>query len=101
MTIPSPARVALADPSEAVRSAEILPVVSQHFEIVQRSDAGGSLLQYLLHDIAGHFGSDDPAALAVLRLLFSVEDTLLEVGDLQSDFALVVARPRPVAASRR
>ncbi len=95
VTIPNPARVALADPSEAVRSAEILPVVSQFFEIVRRNDAGGSLLQYLLHEIAGHFCSTDPEALAVLRLLFAVEDTLLEVGDLQSDFALVVARPRP------
>jgi SAM-dependent methyltransferase len=97
VTIPNPVRVALADPSEAVRSAEILPVVSRYFEVVRRNDAGGSLLQYLLHEIAGHFRADDPQALAVLRLLFDVEDTLLEVGDLQSDFALVVARPRDTA----
>jgi len=101
VTIPRPTLVALADPSEAVRSAEILPVVSRYFEIVRRNDAGGSLLQYLLHEIAGHFRPEDPKALAVLRLLFAVEDTLLEVGDLQSDFALVVARPRPAVPSRR
>ena len=51
--------------------------------------------------LIGLFQRELPPREPSLRLLFSVEDTLLEVGDLQSDFALVVARPRPVAASRR
>ncbi len=94
VSLPNPARVARADPSEAVRSADIMAVVAEYFQVVERNDQGGTLLQFLLSGIAGNFRPEVPDSMAVLELLFQVEDTLIETGDLQSDFAVVIARPR-------
>jgi len=95
--IPDPRRVAEADPSEAVRSGEILEVLRQRFEIVEQIDLGGTILQFLLAGIAGNFRDDERDAMRVLDLLFAIEDTLIAVGDLASDFAVVIARPRRAA----
>ena len=104
-SIPSPAEVAAADPSEAVRSADILDVVSHYFDVVEINPAGGTVLQFLLHGIAGNFRPEDPESMEVLDLLIQIEETLIDVGDLKSDFAVVTARrkdtpapPRPTAA---
>jgi 2-polyprenyl-3-methyl-5-hydroxy-6-metoxy-1,4-benzoquinol methylase len=91
---PDPREVEAADPSEAVRSSDILKVVGERFEVVARHDAGGTLLQFLLNGIAGNFRSDDSGSLAVLKMLFNIEGALIESGDLASDFVLLVARPR-------
>ena len=94
VAFPDPKNVAQADPSEAVRSSDILAVLEKSFEIVEKNDQGGTLLQFLLSGIAGNFTAEDPASVEVLELLFQVEDTLIATGDLESDFAVVVARPR-------
>ena len=91
---PNPRDVKEADPSESVRSSEILKVLEARFEIVACHNSGGTLLQFLLHGIAGNFRSDDSDSLAVLEMLFHIEDTLIDTGALPSDFVLVVARPR-------
>jgi 2-polyprenyl-3-methyl-5-hydroxy-6-metoxy-1,4-benzoquinol methylase len=92
--IPDPREVAAVDPSEAVRSSDILRVVGERFEVVAHHDVGGTLLQFLLQGIAGNFRSDDPGSIAILEMLFRIEDALIAAGDLGSDFVLVVARPR-------
>ena len=43
------------DPSESVRSDEIMGLIEERFEIVFRADFGGTLLQFVLSDIAGNF----------------------------------------------
>jgi SAM-dependent methyltransferase len=97
--LPDPRDVAAVDPSEAVRSSDIPRVVGERFEVVARHDAGGTLLQFLLHGIAGNFRSDDPGSQAVLEMLFHIEDALIEAGDLGSDFVVMVGRPRPGGSS--
>lgn len=94
VNFPSVRDVVAADPSESVRSEEIVGVVQQYFEIVLRRDWGGNLLQFLLQDIAGNFSADDPRARAFLKMLINIEETFLECGEFQSDFAYMVARPR-------
>ena len=89
---PSPAAVAAADPSESIRSGDILRVLAEFFEIVELRPYGGTVLQSLLLDIAGNFDSDDPAALRVLEATMDLEEALLEANDLSSDFVFVVAR---------
>jgi hypothetical protein len=91
---PSVSSVISADPSEAVRSAEIVEVLQQEFEIVERKDWGGNILQFLLSGIAGNFAEVDPCSQQLLDMLIKIEDTLLECGELESDFAFIVARPR-------
>lgn len=92
--IPDPAEVAQVDPSEAVRSADILKVLPQYFDIQTIHPIGGTILQFLLSSIAWNFRTDDPNSIKLLKMLFTIEDTLIDVGDLQSDFALIVARPK-------
>lgn len=94
VAFPNPAKVAIEDPSEAVRSGEIVPLLEERFTVVHRGDAGGSLLQFLLSGIAGNFSDDDPDAQRVLGMLMEIEDSLLATRELQSDFSLIVARPR-------
>lgn len=91
--LPTLHSVIAVDPSEAVRSAEIVPVLSHYFDIVEHKPLGGTILQFLLADIAGNFAGEDGAQL--LEMLFDIEDTLLACGDLSSDFAYIVARPKP------
>ncbi len=86
--------MAVDDPTEAVRSAEILPILQERFEIVERRPYGGTLLRPLLDDLAGNFETDDPVAVELLEMLFEIEDALLDAGELDSDFVYLVARPR-------
>jgi GT2 family glycosyltransferase/SAM-dependent methyltransferase len=92
--LPDPLEVIKVDPSEAVRSADILDVVREHFDIHALNLSGGSLLQFLLHGIAGNFRQDDPQSICVLQMLFDIEDALIESGTLASDFVVVAATPK-------
>ncbi|MDQ3009676.1 MAG: class I SAM-dependent methyltransferase [Acidobacteriota bacterium] len=92
--VPDPAEVSRVDPSEAVRSSDILKVLPQFFDIQTCHPIGGTILQFLLGTIAWNFRTEDPDSIKVLKMLFTIEETLIEVGDLQSDFALIVARPK-------
>lgn len=94
LVFPTARDIAAADPSEAARSSEIMRIVSDSFDVLERKDLGGTLLQFLLNGIAVTFCSDDPEAQSWLNLMFQIEDTVLTAGDLQSDFVLVVARPK-------
>jgi len=92
--LPDPIQVRAADPSEAVRSDEILPIVAELFDVVVCNGVGGSILQFLLQDIAGNFTSDDPEAQGVLDLLFEIEDRLVALGVIPNDFVVLAARPK-------
>jgi SAM-dependent methyltransferase len=88
-------QVAAVDPSESVRSADILGVLEQSFQVVYRVDVGGTLLQFLLADIVGNFRPDDPKDLALLELFTLFEETLIAEGVIRSDFVMLVAKPAP------
>jgi len=90
--LPTAQSVVAIDPSEAIRSADIIPVLTRYFDIVELRPMGGSILQFLLADIAGNFRSEEGQRL--LEMLFAIEDTLMATGDLGSDFVYIVARPK-------
>jgi SAM-dependent methyltransferase len=83
------------DPSEAIRSAEILPLLADRFAIVEKRDFGGTLNHMLLQDIVHNFEDGSPERAAVLKLLLYLEMLLIQEGVIESDFSLVVARPLP------
>ena len=91
--LPTERSVIAVDPSEAVRSAEIVPVLQQYFDLVELRPLGGTILQFLLADIAGNFQQDEAGA-QLLEMLFAIEDALMAAGHLDSDFACIVAAPR-------
>jgi SAM-dependent methyltransferase len=82
------------DPSESVRSDEILDLIGERFEVVYRADFGGTLLQFVLSDIAGNFDPADPKDVAMIDLVCLYEKTLIDTGVLPSDFVYLVARRR-------
>jgi hypothetical protein len=96
---PSRLSMMMGDPSEAVESGCIVPLLERHFEVVERRDYGGTIIHPLFDDIAHNFLSEDgeekdEEARRLIELCFYIEDTLLELGHIQSDFALLVCKPR-------
>ena len=84
---------ALPDPSEAVRSRDILPLLRAHFPNVRVIETGGTILYPLLQQIAFNF-EIDPIGPPVLNLLIWLETALIKTGLLPSDFVFcVAARP--------
>lgn len=95
---PTPEAVAAADPTECLRSQEIIPIFAQHFETIYQGDFGGTLLQFLLVDIIANFHEDNPSDRAMVDLLVYFERDLIQRGVLTSDFTLLVMKPRPPRA---
>jgi hypothetical protein len=86
----------IVDPSEAIRSGDILGVLPNYFDILEKKDLGGTILHLLLDGIAGNFDYDDPKDMKLLRMLFEIEDTFMDIGVIQSDFTLVVAKKKGI-----
>ena len=81
------------DPTEAIRSADILPLMRTHFDLIEKVDYGGTILNLALEEIAGNF-DDTPEDLAILRPLFDAERDYIQRGVIPSDFTVLVARNR-------
>jgi hypothetical protein len=75
-------------------SSNVIRLLRKHLQLTQSKPLGGTLLQFVLRDIAANFQGDDSSARAVLEMLFAVEDTLIDSGELESDFALIVGKRR-------
>ena len=88
------------DPSEAIRSADILKLLPQYFDILEIRGYGGTLLQPLLNEIAGHFAEDDPCSMGYLQSFFDLEDQLIASGKLPHDCAIIVARRKPTRVEK-
>lgn len=80
------------DPSEAIRSEDILRLLPKYFEIVEKKDFGGTILHLLLEDIAVNFDYNNSKDMRMLNMLFEIEDAFLETGEIGSDFAVVIAK---------
>jgi hypothetical protein len=91
---PSVKEVITVDPSEAVRSEEILKQVGKRFKVLFRADYGGTLLQFLLADIIGNFKMDDPDQRTLLELICFLEDTLMTEKILPGNFTFLVTQKK-------
>jgi SAM-dependent methyltransferase len=91
---PTVAEMIAMDPSEAVRSGEILEVAASYFEILEIRPYGGTVLHLLLHEIAGNFSKPGNGGEDLLAAISAFEWALVEAGHLASDFAVVVARAK-------
>lgn len=89
---PSVEEVIAVDPSEAVASSQILPLMDHHFETVLYRPYGGALLHFLLGNVAQNFLG--PAGETLAETLVAVEDELYRQHALSHDFACVIARAR-------
>lgn len=94
---PDPLAVKADDPTEAVRSSEILKEVNQRFDIIETNPGGGTVLQFLLDGLAGNFREESRASMKVLRMLIDIEEVLCDVRDLDHDFVLLIAKSKKQA----
>lgn len=93
---PTVDEVIAGDPSEAVCSSQILPLLGEQFEVVAQRPYGGSLLHLLLADVAQNF--QPPEARPWLQALIDAEEELDRLGALEQHFSCVVARQRHAAS---
>ncbi|MFA6469626.1 MAG: class I SAM-dependent methyltransferase [Bacteroidota bacterium] len=84
----------VSDPSEAVESDKIERRLFERFDVIEKKEYGGTLLQLLFKDIAGNFIRNDHKTKELLKEIFTAEDKALSTGDVKSDFALFIARPK-------
>jgi hypothetical protein len=80
------------DPSEAVRSDEIIPILKRYFRTVDVRYTGGSIMQFVLYDIAANFYDDSRETRDVLDMLFKIEAVLVEHDDVPQNYAVIVAK---------
>jgi SAM-dependent methyltransferase len=81
------------DPSEAIRSADILPLLGAYFEVVETRNYGGTILQPLLADLIHNFHPEESVEDAeILRSLFAEEQRLIIEGIIPSNFVLLVVK---------
>ena len=87
-------RVYLKDPSEAVESDRIVPLLRERFDVVEERPYGETIVGPVLHSIAPSFAGDDPVARKALELMFAAEELLLEVGEIESIRTVMICRKR-------
>jgi len=92
--IPRPGylRMVLTDPSEAIESSRIMPLLHKYFEIVELKEIGGTIINLVFTKIAHNFTSEDPIAKRFLRICGDVEDLLMEIDDIESDHVVAICK---------
>jgi SAM-dependent methyltransferase len=78
------------DPTEAVRSEDVLRVARSVFRTEREYSYGGGLLNPLLYGVIVNFGEDVPRHQRLLQALCDAEERLAEAGILEPDFFVYV-----------
>lgn len=87
------------DPSESIRSEEIMALTERFFDLLERRDYGGTLLHVVLAEgTIRNYDPDDEEDVALLRRMIEFEKHHIAVGDIGSDFTHVIARNRAAAS---
>jgi len=71
-------RMIMADPSECIDSASIIPAIHKHFKTVEEKGYGGNILMNVLKDISHHFIHPNDNQKQILLQLFDFEDRFIE-----------------------
>ena len=89
-----------ADPSESVRSSELVACLEPHFDILEYRPLGGALAHLALGGIVQNFKPDCHEDERFLAALFQLEAEAMARGEVGSDFAIIIATPKRTAPSR-
>jgi ubiquinone/menaquinone biosynthesis C-methylase UbiE len=89
----APSKLAMRmDPSEAIESDQIVPLLDEFFERVELRPLGGTLGHLVFARIAQNFSADDQDARRWANVVFTAEDLLMDAGEIESDFIVGVWR---------
>ena len=89
---PAPSLVEAESPFESIRSAEIVPLFHQYFDIVAVRKLGGTIQQLLYNGIVHNFTLDDRDAVRQVEDLCALENLLIDRDVIPSNFTLLVGR---------
>ncbi len=96
---PSRLKMILTDPSEAIESSMIMPLLNSLFDVEEKRGFGGNVLHQLLAQIAHNFLSQDEETRHQLRMCFKAEDNFLTRPGIESDFVVMICRKRHAGIS--
>jgi SAM-dependent methyltransferase len=82
------------DPTEAVRAEELVAFTERMFNVRERRNLGGTLLQHLLYDIVQNFRFENARERSLLDLLCTIEAMLIDNERIPCDFVLMAATKR-------
>jgi SAM-dependent methyltransferase len=82
------------DPSEAVRSDELLPMLFERFEVLEEKRLGGTLLQHVLYQLPAEYRFENARERSIVDLLCTFEGALVDAQAIPSDFNVIAARKR-------
>jgi SAM-dependent methyltransferase len=84
------AKLAAEDPTEAVRSEDVLPLARRTFRVLREYPYGGGLLHPLLFGIISNFRENEPEDDRLLEVLCTAEEYLTSNELLEPDFMIFV-----------
>lgn len=86
-------RFLLMDPSECIRSSEVIPQIRRMFSDVDVRPIGGGILQHALDaNFYQNYDMSNPIHRSRYELLCSVERHLMQAGDIGIENAFIIAR---------
>lgn len=85
-----PRQLEADDPTEAVRSEDVLPLARRFFRVEREYVYGGGLLNPLLFGIVSNFRAGDPWDDMVLSRLCDAEQRLTDSGEIDADFRIFI-----------
>lgn len=89
------------DPSEAVRSAEVYPLVKKYFDVRYERFYNGTLLHQLHPLLRSEFVNQQQRDFdSIVKLILLLEDLLIKGDVLSSDFVFLICQ-KPVTGTRR
>ncbi|HVG24145.1 MAG TPA: methyltransferase domain-containing protein [Thermoanaerobaculia bacterium] len=97
---PSVEEMIANDPSEAVRSEELIAFTERAFEVLERKNIGGTILQHLLYETIARFRFENARERSILELLCSIEAMLVDSGRVPCDYVILAARKRGATVQR-
>jgi SAM-dependent methyltransferase len=75
-----------------IRSQEIVDVLRRRFYFDEFNPICGSIVQFVLKPVLDRLGGDPAAAGPVPGMLFWIEETLVDSGEMAADYAMIVGR---------
>ncbi len=87
---PSKLAMFINDPSEAIESSNILPLLKDLFDIVEIKPYCGTCLAFVFNEISQNFRTLETQEIANIYL--KIEESLIENGDLVNDYIFAICK---------
>lgn len=97
---PAVAEMIAHDPTEAVRSEELLAFTERTFEVLEKKNIGGTILQHLLYETIAAFRFEHPRERSILEMLCTIEAMLVDANRIPCDYVILAARKRGAKVRR-